>query len=267
MDPGALKRLLGGGMLLLMLGTPPGIAQARTAADIGVVVVHGKWDSPQGHAQGLANYLAREGFQVVSPEMPWSGQRGYDKGAAAILAELDAAIDQLKVKGAKKIVLAGHSQGAIGALYYGTQRSVDGIALIAAGGHPQSQVYIPHYAPYVATAKRLVEEGKGNETVSFVDLNTGNRTRSLRTSARSLLDYFDPEGPLNSAANAKKVKPGTAVLVVIPERDTEGLKRIAEKIRDQLPGTRPSTRVEVDADHLGAPDATKSVLRNWMLSL
>lgn len=266
MDRSVLRKLVRYA-LLLVLGAPLALAQAATPADIGVVVVHGKWDRPQGHVQGLANYLAHEGFAVVTPEMPWSGERGYDKGAAAILAELDTAIDQLKAKGARKVVLAGHSQGAIGALYCATQRTVDGIALIAAGGHPQAQTFIPHYAPYVATAKHLVEEGKGDEAVAFVDLNTGNRKRNLRTSARTLLDYFDPEGPLNSVANAKKVKPGTAVLVVIPERETEGLKRIAEKIRDQLPATTKSTRVAVDADHLGAPDAAKSVLRNWMLDL
>ena len=84
-----------------------------------------------------------------------------------------------------------------------------------------------------------------------MDPNIGNRTRSLRTSARTFLDYFDPAGPLNSVANAKKVKPGTAVLVVIPGRETEGLKRIADKIRDTLPATTKSTWIEVDADHPG----------------
>lgn len=217
--------------------------------------------------QGLANHLAREGFHVVSPEMPWSDQRRYDQGTDAILAELDKAVESLRTEGAKMIVLAGHSLGAIGVLYYATQRTVDGIALIAASGHPQSQAFIPHYAPYVAAAKRLVEEGRGDEAVSFVDLNTGNRTRDLRTSARTLLDYFDPAGPLNSIANAKKINPGTAVLIVIPTRESEGLKRIADMIRDKMPATTKSIRVEVDADHLGAPDAAKSALRNWMSDL
>jgi len=240
---------------------------AGERAEVGVVVIHGKWDSPNGHASGLASYLSREGFLVATPEMPWSGKRQYDKGVDGMLAELDKATEELRAKGARKIVLAGHSQGAAGGLCYASQRSVNGVVLIAAGGHPQSKTFISQYQSSVSEAKTLVAQGKSDAQVSFSDLNTGNRSRSLRTSARILLDYFDPEGPFNTFDNAEKIKPGTAVLVVIPGRETEGLKKMADSVKNKFPGEVKASRIEVDADHMNAPDAAKSAVRDWLLAL
>lgn len=90
--------------LLVGAGLP---ANAPAADKIGVVVLHGKWGSPDGHTRGLANHLESNGFLVSSPEMPWSGTRGYDKGAAAFVAEIDAAVTELRAKGAKKIAVVG----------------------------------------------------------------------------------------------------------------------------------------------------------------
>ena len=86
---------------VLLIGV--GLSINASAADkIGVVVLHGKWGSPDGHTSGLANFLAGEGFLVASPEMPWSGRRTYDKGADAFVTEIDAAAAELRAKGAKK---------------------------------------------------------------------------------------------------------------------------------------------------------------------
>jgi pimeloyl-ACP methyl ester carboxylesterase len=244
-----------------------GLAAAGGPSEIGVVVMHGKWDSPQGHVQGLAADLGHAGFLVKVPEMPWSGRRGYDRGAAGLIEELDAEIAELKAKGAKKIALVGHSQGAAAALYYSTQRAVDGIALIAAGGHAQSKQFIPHYQQYVGEAQGLVAQGKADESLSFEDLNTGNRTRRMRTSARILLDYFDPEGPFNTYKSAAAIKSGTAVLVIIPTRDSEGLKRVAGLIQEKLPDGTRVQRSEISADHLEAPNVAAPIVRDWLLGL
>jgi pimeloyl-ACP methyl ester carboxylesterase len=253
--------------LLLLALFAHTVAMSGERSEVGVVVIHGKWDSPNGHSMGLANYLSREGFPVATPEMPWSGKRQYDKGVDGMLAELDKATEELRAKGAKKIVLVGHSQGAAAGLNYASQRSVNGVVLIAAGGHPQSKVFMPHYQASVSEAKTLVAQGKGDTMVSFSDLNTGNRSRSMRCSARIFLDYFDPEGPFNTFDNAQKIKPGTAVLVIIPSRESEGLKTMADTIMKKIPGEAKASRTEVDADHLGAPDAAKSAIRDWLLAL
>jgi len=253
--------------LLLLALFAHTVTMAGERAEVGVVVLHGKWGTPTGLTSGLANYLSHEGFLVATPEMAWSDKRQYDSGVDGMLAELDKAAEELRAKGAKKIVLAGHSQGAAAGLYYASQRSINGVVLIAAGGHPQSKVFMPHYEKSVNEAKTLVAQDKGDALVSFNDLNTGNRSRNMRTSARILLDYFDPEGPFNTFHNAEKTKPGTAVLVVIPVRETEGLKKMADSVKKKFPGEVKASQIEVDADHLGAPDAAKSAIRDWLLAL
>ena len=252
--------------LILLVGV--GLSANAPAADkIGVVVLHGKWDSPDGHTRGLANYLGHEEFLVTSPEMPWSGRRAYDKGAAAFVAEIDAAIDDLRAKGAGKIAILGHSQGASATLYYATLHRVNGIALIALGGQAQSRVFQEAYVASVAEAQRLVEQGKADEVMPFTDLNTGDRKLSLRAPARSVLDYFGPEGPMNSFKNAAGVKPGTAVLMVAPTRESEGLKRMGRLTYEKLAPETKSSQVEVNADHLKAPDAAKTLVADWLRGL
>lgn len=241
-----------------------GAVSATQRNEIGVVVLHGKWDAPDGHASGLANYLRRDGFQVATPEMPWSGRRAYDQGAAGVITAIDQAIAELKKAGVKKIFLAGHSQGAAGALYYASQQQVNGILLIAAGGHAQGKTFIPNYAPSVAEAKALIAEGKGADKVAFVDLNTGNRTRRIQAPAQSVVDYFDIEGPFNTYRSAAQIKPDTAVLILVPSRESEGLKRIASTIHDKLPAGTKSTVAEINAEHMDAPDAAKPVVRDWL---
>lgn len=244
-----------------------GAPSESAAQKVGVVVLHGRWDSPRGWALGLAHYLEREGHLVANPEMPWSGSRSYDKGAAAFVSEIDAAVADLRAKGAAKVAIAGHSQGALAALYYATQREVSGIALIAPGGYAQGKLFLEHYGATVAEARRLAAEGRHGDSISFVDLNTGNRTRRVRAPAASVLDYFDPDGPMNSFRIASQVKPGTAVLWIAPRQESEGLKRLSELTFEGLPAQVTRSRVDVAADHLNAPDAAKQALVEWLKGL
>src|SRR5690242_13411699 len=105
------------------------------AADVGVVVMHGKWGSTK-LVQPLSDALAREGFIVSTPEMPWSGRRLYDRTVADANAELDAQIGQLEAKGAKRVFVIGHSLGAAFAVEYAAHAPaavVAGIVAIAPG--------------------------------------------------------------------------------------------------------------------------------------
>jgi len=252
--------------LLILFSLVCGTATATEKSEIGIVVLHGKWDSQSGHASGLANYLSREGFQVSSPEMPWSGRRAYDKGTDDMVAEIDKAADDLKKAGAKKIYVAGHSQGAVGSLYFATRQQVSGLILIAAGGHSQGKRFVTNYAPSVAEAKKHIERGKAGDNVSFTDLNTGGRTKTIKSPAQSVVDYFDPEGPFNSYLTAPKIMSGTAVLIIIPKDEVDALKDTARTIGEKLPVGTQSQIVEVGSDHLNAPDASKAVIRDWLLT-
>ena len=130
-----------------------------------------------------------------------------------------------------------------------------------------AKAYQAHYASVVTEAKGLVAQGKGGEKLKFEDLNTGGRTRAFKSPAQSVLDYFDPEGPFNSELSAARIKPGTRVLIVIPQNEVQPLKGAAKKIAKSLPAEIRAQTVEVDADHLHAPDAAKAAVRDWLLAL
>src|SRR5436190_15875759 len=117
-------------------------ASACAAADIGAVVMHGKWGSPDRNIAPLADALLREGFLVSSPEMPWSGRRSYDRTVADANGELDAEIGRLEARGAKRVFVIGHSLGAAFALEYAAHAPapvVAGIVAIAPGHRPENQ--------------------------------------------------------------------------------------------------------------------------------
>ena len=45
------------------------------AADVAAILMHGKWGSPGARDDSLASALQKQGYAVVSPEMPWSRRR------------------------------------------------------------------------------------------------------------------------------------------------------------------------------------------------
>ena len=89
----------------------------------------------------------------------------------------------------------------------------------------------------------------------------------LRVPARSVLDYFDPDGSMNSYQNAARVKTGVAVLLAAPTREAEGLKRLGNETYEKLSANAKPSRVEIDADHIQAPDAAKEPVSEWLKRL
>src|SRR3546814_19270318 len=102
---------------------------------MGVVVMHGKGSSPTKHVSRLASTLQGKGYAVANLEMPWSGKRDYDVDVAAADQEVNAALDGLRARGAKTMFVAGHRQGGLVELPYGTKPKVDGTIANQQGGN------------------------------------------------------------------------------------------------------------------------------------
>jgi pimeloyl-ACP methyl ester carboxylesterase len=159
----------------LLLGTS---AQADPSS-VGIVLMHGKWGSPDRGINEVASALSRAGYVVVSPEMPWSGKRLYDVGWPGAMAEIDKAVTQLKGKGASKIIVGGHSFGANAALGYAAgHHDVVGVMALAAGHVPERFFRIPDVAAGLDKARAWIAEGKGEQYANFMDPNQG-RSREL----------------------------------------------------------------------------------------
>ena len=188
---------------------------ANAESKVGIVVMHGKWGSPDGHTMNFAQAMTRAGYMVETPEMPWSGRRLYDTGVDGVVSEIGAAMKSLKDKGATKVCLAGHSMGAAGAILYAGRVQTDCVIALAPGHNPEGRVLRERAQPDLTKAKEMVAKGEADEKAWFEDYNSGNRTKKVKMSAKVFIEYFDGDGPMNMAHNASRILPGTYVLWVV----------------------------------------------------
>jgi alpha-beta hydrolase superfamily lysophospholipase len=253
-------------VMVLALSTilfAPWLHAAPTAAEIGVVVMHGKGGQPGRFVDKLASALEREGFQVANLEMPWSGRRHYDVDMNGGVDEITRALEAMRAKGVRKVFVAGHSQGGLFALHYGGLHPVDGLIPIAPGGQVDVNVFVAALGQHVARARQMVADGRADEKAEFGDFESSRGTNTLTTTAAIYLDWFDPNGAQTTRAY-RHVKKGIPVLYVAPKRDYPGLIKGKQQNFGGLP-SHPHTRMyEPDADHLNAPAAAAGEIALWI---
>jgi pimeloyl-ACP methyl ester carboxylesterase len=254
----------------LLVAVVVGVSSAAWALDppsTGVVVIHGKWGRPGDQGVGsFAVALQKAGFVVDQPEMPWSGTRLYDRTFDQAMDEIDAAVGRLRASGAKKIVVAGHSLGGSAALRYATLgRPVNAVILIAPAPLPEGSFYRKQLEGDIARAREMVASGHGDDSAQFTDLNSDNRTRSVRFKAAVYLSYNAPDSAAAMTVNAQHV--GSApILWLAPKFDplTQPNDRL---LWPKVPASTPKTRIEVIADHMGAPVAGRDAAVDWLRKL
>ena len=237
---------------------------AAEPASVGVVFMHGKWGSPDRVIDGLTRAIAERGFLVATPEMPWSRKRAYDRSVEETIADIEGVVRDLRAKGAKRIVVGGHSLGAALALAYAGRHQVDGLLIIAPGHNPGAIRFQKLLGPDVARARAAIAAGKGSAVDTYADLNTGDRTGNVRASATAYLSYFDPDGPMTFLQNAKGVKAGTAVLWAAPTREDGSFRTLSSQGFRNLPPSPGHRHIEPEADHIGAPAAVIPDVLDWL---
>lgn len=256
----ALRAALLTGMLSLTLAGAPAQAQSRECA---VVVLHGKWGNPQ-YISFFGRKL-RPVCEFESIEMPWSQRRNYDADYAAALAEVDRQVQAFRQQGYKRVVVAGHSFGANAALaYMATIGQADAVVALAPG-HVPDLFYAGPTREGVDQARAKVAEGKGDETLSVVDINQGQR-RSLRMRAATYLSYFDPDGLGSMPTSATRFRKPVPLLWVIGSGDRL-IERGPGYVFDRAPAHPKSQYLVVTADHAGTPDVAADAVRDWLAGL
>src|SRR6202044_747253 len=119
---------------------PCGAAPAAQLEGVGIVYLHGKAGWPGALNGGILSSLQDEGALVATPEMPWSFHRRYAATYAEAMTEIDVAVAGLKAKGARRIVVIGHSLGANAAIGYAARHpDLAGIVALAPGHLPESR--------------------------------------------------------------------------------------------------------------------------------
>ncbi|RZI43854.1 alpha/beta fold hydrolase [Herbaspirillum sp. HC18] len=236
---------------------------ADVAPLIGVVIMHGKGGSPGKHVPELASSLERQGYVVANIEMSWSGRRNYDVDVAAAEKEVESALETLRGKGAAKLFVAGHSQGGVFALHFGTGHRVDGIIAIAPGGNVASPVFKEKVGESLASAYRLIEQGKGDETARLYDYEGARGTYPVAVRPVVYVSWFDPNGAMNEMGAIKKLNPTVPVLFIAPTDDYPALQRTKRLMFDALPAHPMSRLYEPAASHTGAPLASIDEIVRW----
>jgi alpha-beta hydrolase superfamily lysophospholipase len=257
-----MRHVLGTVAAAILVFAQSSMAQVPPAA-IGVVIMHGKGGSPAGRVSSLASSLEQQGYLVANLEMPWSAKREYDAGVDVAEKEIDAALDSLRAKGAKKVFVAGHSQGGLFAIHYGGKHPVDGVIAIAPGGNVANSIFRRELGQYVEQARKLVAEGKGNEKTRFSEYEGSKGAYPVTVTPAVYLSWFDPEGAMNQEKASRAMNPQVPVLFIAPKNDYPGLLKVKQTMFEALP-RNPLTRMyEPDCSHFDAPSASRDEIVRW----
>jgi pimeloyl-ACP methyl ester carboxylesterase len=228
--------------------------------------MHGKGGLPDGLVLELASDLARRGFSVANLEMPWSSRRDYDVDVAAAVAQVQAALADLRAKGALKVFVAGHSQGGVFALYVAGKVPMDGVVAIAPGGDAANPALQERISESRSRAAALVADGKGAERTRFVDWGSRG-VQPVITSPAVYLTWFDPEGAMNELASIRRLAPGMPVLFIVPTNDNPALLRAKPRMVAALPRNALTRVYEPVANHTGAPTASREEIARWIVEV
>ena len=234
----------------------------------GVVLLHGRTGMPSQMAK-LASVLTGAGYDVETPEMCWSKHRIFDEAFTDCLGDVDAAIARLKTEGATRIVVAGVSQGAIGAFAYGAAHGdIEGIVAMAPAGDPPDLAKAPDLAASEKSAVALVKAGKGDTVADFTDIVTGNKPVAVKATPKAFLSFHDPESPIATMRQVlAKILPRLKVPVLWVAGTRDPSQAIAAQGFAKIPANRLSSLVTVDADHGGTADASGDAVTAWLAKL
>lgn len=227
-------------------------AQGVPDAQVGLVLLHGKWATPPGPD---AQFFASQGFRVESPWMPWNNQGYYGKPYTQALAELHDIVQTMRRNGMRRVILGGQSLGANAALAYATRYDdVDGLILFSPGHLVERAFDAGLTRQAVLDARTLAQTGNGSAHFDFTDFNQGRR-KSTSASVDIFLSYFDPAGLANMPRSAEQLKRAIPVLCVMSKAE---LPLGRDYIFNKLPANPLSVYIETNASHAEAPSAVEA---------
>ena len=250
-------------LLLSAVGAALPIPAATQNDPIGIVIMHGKGGSPAFYVAGLARTLEGKGYLVANLEMPWSGKRNYDVTVERGEQEVAAAVANLRAGGARKVFVAGHSQGGAFALHLASKQFADGVIAMAPGGNVANRVFRENLGASVARARQLVADGKGNEPARLEDYDNARGTYRIVAIPAGYVTWFDTEGAMNMDRAARAASPRIPILWIVGHREHLPLRRANISLFQSLP-ENPLTRLyEPNSDHVGTPSASADEIVRW----
>lgn len=266
------RSVLSGAAALATAVALPGPASARLATRTGVILMHGKSGDPTEPGSNIATLAASLrsiGCRVIEPEMPWSKRRYMTVPYELGQEEIAGHVSQLRRNGSVKVIVAGISLGANGALCYAARTGgIDGLMLFSLG---QWAEYLTtnrlDFIEAVTRAKDMIKAGRGDEPATWHDTNS-NRAFTSSATAKVYLSYHDRSGPVAITPNFQRLDDNLPLLVVMARSDQPDAGRTESLFRARArPPTSQLVLLEQGANHFNTPDLARHVAAEWLQRL
>ena len=243
------------------------LASQIYAKDCAMVLMHGKWAyPPPGKSLKEFSEVVGQACKIFTPNMPWSGSRNYDQTYENALNEISKEVQSLRNTGYKRVIIAGQSFGANGAMAYQAYIGDADAVIALAPGHVPSAFYDNGFTrSQVNKARDLVKQGKPEEIISFTDINQGRR-KSLEVRADIFLSFFDPNGLANMSQSASSFKQSVPFLWVIGRQDRLYPDGSAYAF-DKAPKHPKSNYLLIDAGHMDTSLKAAHEVLEWIRQL
>lgn len=250
--------------LSLALAVCAAVAPVQGAERLGVVLLHDKNDPPDRQLAEVERLLRNVGFDVQSPELPWSKKRGFDATYQQALVEIGMAVEELRLGGATRVALVGHGLGANAALGYAVARGgVLAIAALAPSHDPERHREV--FLPDVRKARSLMNSAGGNARSLFTDI-LQDKDYDLSTTAEVYLSFNDPDGAAVMPRTCAALKEPVPLLWVVGLGDP--LSHLGRSYAYAKAPAHPESRYEeVQADHQGVPRQAARMVAEWLRGL
>ena len=219
---------------------------------VAVVLLHGGGSSGS-QFDDMRPIVEKAGYRLVTPEMCWGQSRRYDKSAPACMADVDKSIERLKGEGYQRIVIAGHSQGGIFAIYYAANHTgLAGVIAFAPSGPP---VGMDSNNVTVVYAHRLVREGRGDIVTNF-----GGGINEIFATPNDYLTWTSIESPLYDLELLPRL---TAPILWVAGTQDSGQRNAPERYK-YAPANALNAFLTVEADHFATPDVAVGEMIKWL---
>lgn len=247
-----------------------------SSGPIALIVMHGKnapADIVLNRLTGWAERVAQQGFRVYVPVMPWGAR--WDGTHEDATSAVDALVE-LAARDGKKVIVGGHSMGAMFTILYRSSNLPPAVIgkFASAPGHmldmiPSNSSFWADINGSLNRAKSLEASGKAQEKVPFGGRNTAGSqsiTESYEMTPQIYLSWHDPKR-LPSHTSALKLA-SVPFLWTIGENDPLLQNNASERTFKQMPSQPKSSFVLLSAkDHSNSFPASTEKLILWMKSL
>lgn len=205
------------------------------------------------------------GYTVIAPIMPWAQMRGYEGTREQGHEIIDEAV---KALAKDKVVVVGHSMGAMAILEYGTRNipsTIKGLISVAAGHDPNNARKLRTLTENEAGAAcAQMKEGNGSNRNSYPEMNNGKKY-SIEATAAYYCTYYSVNEYPDSLQVATDIKIPTFILSGEGDRLTHIYSH--QEIFDSIPSNSNNRYQVLPGKHKSVLFKNTNAILKWIEEL